>query len=167
VPSPNVGPTSCLTGERRVVLLADFIGNRVVPIWVGNFEGDAIAILLVGAEARRPLTWPFAARVLEAAGGKLAEVRINRLVDETFYAQAVVASSTGSQTVDARPSDAIALALETEAPIRMAASIVSEAGVGRADLDERTGNESRSAREHADEVRSLVAESKWIRPTVF
>jgi len=154
-------------GERRVVLLTDVGGERVVPIWVGNFEGDAIAILLVGAEARRPLTFPFAAHVLEAAGGKLTEVRINRLTDETFYAQALVTGSTGAQIVDARPSDAIALALETGAPIRMAASIMNEAGTARGEIAALTSPESRSAREHADEVRSLVAQSKWLHPTLF
>jgi uncharacterized protein len=154
-------------GERRVVLLADVGGDRVVPIWVGNFEGDAIVMLLVGAEARRPLTFPFAARVLEAAGGKLTEVRINRLTDETFYAQAVIGSSTGTQIVDSRPSDAIALALETGAPIRLATSVMNVAGIGRAELGERTTPESRSAREHADELRCLVARSRWIQPMVF
>src|ERR671937_3268003 len=63
-------------GERRVVLLAERDGERILPIWVGGFEGDSIAIGLVHAQARRPLTFAFAGQLLEAAGARLREVRI-------------------------------------------------------------------------------------------
>jgi uncharacterized protein len=156
-------------GERRVVLLAESSGERLLPIWMGLFEGDAIAIALVQAEAPRPLTFPFAARLLEAAGGRLREVRIDRLVDETFYAQVVVESPSGRRTFDARPSDAIALALETGAPISVAGPVMDQAGRRRADLSTSRPSESRSARERADEIRDLVAQPRgtWPRPTVF
>jgi RNA polymerase sigma factor (sigma-70 family) len=156
-------------GERRVLLLAESAGERVLPIWMGLFEGDAIAIALVHAEAPRPLTFPFAARLLEAAGGRLLEVRIDRLVDETFYAQVVVQSPAGTQTFDARPSDAIALALETRAPMSVARPVMDQAGRRRAELRESRPGESRSARERADEIRAVVGQPKarWSRPTVF
>ncbi len=156
-------------GERRVLLLAESSGERVLPIWMGLFEGDAIAIALVHAESPRPLTFPFAARLLEAAGGRLQEVRIDRLVDETFYAQVVVETAAGTRTFDARPSDAIALALETSAPMSVARPVMDQAGRRRAELSESRPSESRSARERADEIRDLVAQPKpkWSRPTVF
>jgi RNA polymerase sigma factor (sigma-70 family) len=156
-------------GERRVLLLAESRGERVLPIWMGLFEGDAIAIALVHAEAPRPLTFPFAARLLEATGARLQEVRIDRLVDETFYAQVVVESTTGTRTLDARPSDAIALALETGTPISVARPVMDQAGRGRAELSQSRPSESRSALERADEIRALVAQPRatWSRPTVL
>jgi len=147
-------------GERRVVLLRESSGERVLPIWMGLFEGDAIAIALVHAAAPRPLTFPFAARLLEAAGGRLQEVRIERLVDETFYAQVVVDSPSGRRTFDARPSDAIALALETGAPVSVARPVMDQAARSRAELNKSRPSESRRARERADEIRAVVAQPK-------
>jgi bifunctional DNase/RNase len=123
----------------------------------------------VQAAAPRPLTFPFAARLLEAAGGRLQEVRIERLVDETFYAQVVVQSSAGTRTFDSRPSDAIALALETGAPVSVARPVMDQAARPRAELSQSRPSGSRSARERADEIRALVAQPKgrWSRPTVF
>jgi RNA polymerase sigma factor (sigma-70 family) len=156
-------------GERRVVLLGDDSGERVLPIWVGQYEGDSIAISLVGAEAPRPLTFAFAARLLGAAGGRVREVRINRLAEETFYAEVVLDCATGSRTIDARPSDAIALALVTGAPMRVAPEVMEQAGRTPAELKESRPPESRSARERADEIRALVAMPKgsWSSSTVF
>jgi RNA polymerase sigma factor (sigma-70 family) len=156
-------------GERRVVLLGQDSGEKVLPIWVGQYEGDAIAISLVGAEAPRPLTFAFAARLLEAAGGRVREVRINRLAEETFYAEVVLDSATGARTIDARPSDAIALALVSGAPIRVTPEVMEQAGRTPAELKESRPAESRSARERADEIRELVAmpKGRWSSSTVF
>jgi bifunctional DNase/RNase len=140
--------------ERSVVLLSEDSGERVLPIWVGKYEGDAIAISLVGAESPRPLTVTFAANLLGAACGRVREVRINRLADETFYAQVVLDTATGSRTIDARPSDAIALALVTGANIRVASEVMEKAGRTPAELRESRPAESRSARERADEIAS-------------
>lgn len=154
--------------ERKVILLAEGNGERVLPVWVGGFEGDAIAIGMLRAETIRPLTFSFAARLLEAAGGRLREVKIERLVDGTFYAQVVVESTAGSRTIDARPSDAIALALEAEAPIRVSKDVMDMAGVAREDLKGKAP-ESRSAREHSGEIRERLKQRKtnWARSTLF
>src|SRR5215467_1408870 len=95
----RAAPVDDPPGERRVVLLADGSGERMLPIWVGGLEGDSIAIGLVHAEARRPLTLAFAGHLLEAAGARLREVRIARLVDETFYAQVIVVGPAGEWTL--------------------------------------------------------------------
>lgn len=157
--------------ERRIVLLVERSGERLLPVWVGGFEGDAIAIGLLGAEARRPLTHAFAARLLSAVGARLQEVRIDRLVDETFYAQAVLESTTGTSAIDARPSDAIALALETGALIRVSAEVMQQAGVTRAELAEKrpAGVAPRSARDHADEIRERLTQPRatWGLSTLF
>ena len=153
--------------ERRVVLLAEPDTERVMPIWVGVPEGDAIAMLLVGATTRRPLTFPFAAQLLTAAGGTLQEVRVDRLVDETFYAQVFVDGPTGTNSFDARPSDAISLALVTGAPIRVAGTVLEQAGGHRAEVNKRRPPEARSARERAEDIRKLVSESRLGRASIF
>jgi RNA polymerase sigma factor (sigma-70 family) len=155
-------------GERRVVLLIERGGERLLPIWVGGYEGDAIAIELLHAEVRRPLMYAFAAKLLEAAGGRLREVRIDRLVDETFYAQVVVESNGDSRGVDARPSDAIALALQVDAPIRVNVEVMQQAGATRAELAEKRPL-SRSAREHANDIRERLTQPRgsWSISTLF
>lgn len=109
---------------RHVVVLQEAAGDRLLPIWLGQFEATAIALHLVGAEHPRPLTYAFAAGLLAAGGVHLREVRIHRLVEDTYYAEAAVDGPGGTATVDARPSDAINLALVMDAPIRLAAGIL-------------------------------------------
>ncbi len=157
--------------ERRVVLLTEGAGERLLTVWVGGFEGDAIAIGLLRAEARRPLTYAFTAQLIQAVGGQLREVRIDRLVDETYYAQVVVEGTGSTKVVDARPSDAIALALETGAPIRVNPAVMEQAGVTRAELAEKPPGtiDSRSARAHADAIRERLTQprSTWAVSTLF
>jgi bifunctional DNase/RNase len=105
--------------ERNVVLLDEVGGDRHLQIWVGPFEGTALAMAMRDVELPRPLTFRFAAGMLATAGGTLREVRVTRLVEGTFYAQAVVEGPRGEGLVDARPSDAINLALLVGAPIRV------------------------------------------------
>ncbi len=117
---------------RHVVILEEVGGTRRLPIWVGPFEGAAIALLLERERVpvTRPLTFSFAASLLRAAGGQLREVRIDRLVAETFYATAVVAGSGGLVEIDARPSDALALALHEGVPILVATEVLTAVAAG-------------------------------------
>jgi len=148
-------------GERSILLLKETLGERLLCIWIGAFEGDAAAIQLVGAQTLRPLTFPFTARVLEAAGGRVQEVRIARLVDETFFAEVVVGSSTsGTRSIDARPSDAINLALAVGAPIRVERSVMDQAGRTRPQLAETRPEGARSAREAGESIRTRLRETK-------
>lgn len=117
----------------HVVLLEEVGGTRRLPIWVGEPEGAAIAIQREDVQMPRPLAVAFAANLLQAAGGTLREVHIDRLVDNVFYATAIIEGNEGSRTVDARPSDAIALALVTGAAIRVDPAIL-ETGSPGADL---------------------------------
>ena len=117
----------------HAVVLAEIDGDRQLPIWMGQFEAEAIALRLEGIETPRPLTYAFAAGVLEAAGGRLREVRIDRLAEETFYAVAVVEAAGAARVVDARPSDALNLALLTGAPIAVAADVLEAAQDSNAD----------------------------------
>lgn len=118
-----------------VAILGERGGGRRLPIWMGEFEGTAIALHLEGVEVPRPPTYAFAAKVLAAAGGGLREVRIVRLEGEVYYAVAVVDGPGGAAEVDARPSDALNLALLAGAPIRVGESVfaASDAAAGSAE----------------------------------
>jgi len=110
---------------RSVVVLREVSGERWLAIWVGNWEADAIAMLLEKLKVPRPLTHAFTASLLRAGGVRVVEVRIHRLAEETFYAQVVLQGGLGEQAVDARPSDCIALALELNAPIYVATDVLT------------------------------------------
>ncbi|TMC02918.1 MAG: sigma-70 family RNA polymerase sigma factor [Chloroflexi bacterium] len=112
---------------RNVVVLEEVGGDRRLHLWIGPYEADFLAVHLEDLEMMRPLTYAFAARLLEAAGGTLEEVRISRLADETFYAEAVVASGGATRTVDARPSDALNLAVLLRRPVRVAREVLDAA----------------------------------------
>lgn len=121
------GAASGEVPERHVVVLDEVDGGRRLLIWVGPFEATALAMSLQGAELPRPSSFQFAAGLLAAAGGVLREVRVTRLVEGTFYAEAVVDGAGGQGGVDARPSDALTLALLTGAPIRVDPAVIDEA----------------------------------------
>lgn len=125
------------TPASHVVLLEEVAGTRRLPIWVGEAEGTSIAIQLEGATMPRPLAVAFAANLLHAAGGKLREVRIDRLVDTVFYATAVIEGNETTSTIDARPSDAINLALLSGAAINVDGAIL-ESESSTLDMSDQT-----------------------------
>jgi RNA polymerase sigma factor (sigma-70 family) len=100
--------------ERRIVVLEEIDGPRRLPIWVGTAEAEALVAVLEEVELPRPGPYHFAQALLQATGAALAAVHVSRLAEHIFYATAVLAD--GSE-VDARPSDALTLALVAGAPI--------------------------------------------------
>ena len=110
----------------RSMVLQEDGGERWLPIWIGPAEATALALALESAESPRPFTYKLAASLLRAAGSRLAEVRITRLTDAVFYAAALVHSPSGLQEVDARPSDAVNLALAANAPIRVDSQLLGD-----------------------------------------
>jgi RNA polymerase sigma factor (sigma-70 family) len=126
-----------LADERlRVVVLKERDGERRLPIWIGAFEGDALALHLGGESMPRPLTADLMARLLEAAGGRIEDVRISSLRDKTFYAIVRVVGPAGAQELDARPSDALNLAARVGAPIFVDDEVMEQAGRTGELLDE-------------------------------
>jgi hypothetical protein len=89
-----------------------------LAIWIGGEQAFWLAWRLQGAEGFRPGTYDLTANVIQALGGQILEVRIDRLSDTTFYATIVLDGGPGVAEVDARPSDALCLALTAAAPIR-------------------------------------------------
>src|SRR5207249_2673766 len=98
-----------------------------LPIWIGPFEATALAMTLQSAEMVRPGPYQFTSNVLGAAGGRIREVRIVRLEEGAFYAETVIDGPGGIRSVDSRPSDAMNLALLSEAPIRVDAAVLETA----------------------------------------
>ncbi len=113
---------------RHVLLLKEVGLGRILPIWIGPWEASAIAAHLQGVEPERPLTHDLFAGVLRETGVRLDRVLISRLAEETFHARLVLVSADARLEVDARPSDAIALAIRLEAPIYAAADVLDRAG---------------------------------------
>lgn len=103
--------------EHHIMVLTESGGDRKLPIWIGPAEATALALALEASETPRPITYKLAADLVTAAGASLTEVRITRLQPPVFYAIVVVEGPHGRQEVDARPSDAVNLALTANAPI--------------------------------------------------
>jgi hypothetical protein len=121
-----VGVRVEMPSNNPIVLLRERDGGRYLPIWVGAVEATAIAYAQQGIVPPRPLTHDLLRDILAALGVTLTEVRITALEDGVFYA--VLAFSDGTE-VSARPSDAIALALRVDAPIRGADEVLDAAGI--------------------------------------
>ena len=138
----------------HVVFLEEDDGPRRLPIWMAAPEATTLAARLHEVELPRPDTYRFAADLLSAAGARLCEVRIVRLAETIFYAQAVLEDGA---SVDARPSDAINLALVTGAPLLVEEAVLAQAAAGEAEIEEELAAalaSPRDARAIADELRS-------------
>jgi RNA polymerase sigma factor (sigma-70 family) len=144
--------------ERRIVVLEEIQGPRRLPIWIGAPEAAALVAVLEEVELPRPGPFHLADALVQAAGGRVAAVRVSRLVENTFYATTVLAD--GSE-VDARPSDALTLALVADAPIAVEPAVLeASARFERARPDyvaEATGPGD-GASVLADEVRARLAD---------
>ncbi len=117
-----------LQGERSgcVVVLHDEERHRLLPIWIGTAEGEAIALGLRGYRFPRPMTHTFMAKLLEATGATLEHVRIESLKGTTYYA--IVRLTSGAE-LDARPSDALALAVRMGSPIFATEEVMNKGAV--------------------------------------
>ncbi len=117
-----------MVGKTPIVLLKTMSGNRFLPIWIGHPEAASILMRLQGATAPRPGTHDLFMSALGELGGSISRVSITELRDNTFFAEIQLDDPSGA-VLDARPSDAIALAVRAEAPIFAAASVVEEHGI--------------------------------------
>src|SRR6056297_241273 len=126
VPMDVVGVRMEMPSNTPIVLLRETEGERYLPIWVGAVEATAIAYAQQGVVPPRPLTHDLMRDLLDVLGATVSQVRITALEDGVFYA--VIAFESGLE-VQARPSDAIALALRGEIPIVGAEAVLDEAGI--------------------------------------
>lgn len=120
-----------------IVVLRDERGEVLLPIWIGVFEANAIALRLENVETPRPMTHDLLRSALEQLGGQIEKIVISELRESTFYARIHVQRNGDAIELDARPSDAIALALRSEAPIFVLAPVLEAAqAVNLATTDE-------------------------------
>ncbi|HLF19843.1 MAG TPA: bifunctional nuclease domain-containing protein [Bacteroidota bacterium] len=116
--------TSPSSGGAYALILKEVNGARRLPIIIGAFEAQSIALEMEGIKPPRPLTHDLMKAIIDTLGGGLNDVFINELRDGTFYAKL----SVDSQEIDSRPSDAIALAVRFGVPIFVADKVMEEAG---------------------------------------
>ena len=116
------------TGGAYAIVLKEYDGPRRLPIIIGSFEAQAIALEIEGIKPPRPLTHDLLKQVIDNLGGSVVEVIINELRENTFYAKIILEMSGITNEIDARPSDAIALSVRTQTPIYVAESVLETAG---------------------------------------
>lgn len=105
------------TSNTPVVILQEKDGSRVLPIWIGPGEASAIAMELAGMKFSRPLTHDLFASMIRGLGGTLMRVMITKVIENTYYAELIVQRGSEVISIDARPSDSIAIALRMDATI--------------------------------------------------
>jgi uncharacterized protein len=110
-----------------IIVLREVQGQRVLPIWVGVFEANAIALQIENVQTPRPMTHDLLKSVIDHLDGHLERIVVCELKENTFYATLHVLSPKGQLLVDSRPSDAIALALRTKAPIFVEEAVIQSA----------------------------------------
>ena len=120
-----------------IVVLKDENEKFFLPIWVGIFEANAIALQLENISTPRPMTHDLLRNMIGELDARVTRVVINDLRDSTFFAQIRLITGGKTLEVDARPSDAIALALRTEAPIFVAQSVLDQAQTISPDGDDQ------------------------------
>lgn len=117
------------------VILKEINGNRCIPVMVGAFEAQSIALAIESVETPRPLTHDLICDVLTNVKSNLQSVLINDLQEGVFFAQLEIESkSLGKKIIDSRPSDAIAIALRMDCKILIYPKIINQAGVAEEDL---------------------------------
>jgi uncharacterized protein len=124
----NVGIESS-TGAPLVLLREHDEPHRLLPLFVGGFEATSIALALGGAEPPRPLTHDLMVSLVEQLDAEIRQVELTGFEDETFLAEVVLTGPSGDARIDARPSDAIALAVRTGAPVFVSEDVLERAAV--------------------------------------
>lgn len=118
--------------RKHIMILTERAGDRRrLPVWIGPAEAEAMALTLEAVETPRPFAAKLAIGLLGAAGSCVEEVRVTRLLDQVYYASVLVRAAGGIREVDARPSDAVNLALVADVPIRVEASLLDGSPAAR------------------------------------
>jgi hypothetical protein len=117
------------TNSQPVVILKEDDGHRVVPIWIGQPEAMAIMLAVQGTAPPRPMTHDLLLAVISAAGLTIERVEIVRVEEGTFFASLVLHGDARQMTIDARPSDCLALAVRASCPVFVAAEVMRTSGI--------------------------------------
>jgi hypothetical protein len=132
-----------IKSKMPVIVLKEKYGDKTLPIWIGLFEAQAIALAMENIKPPRPLTHDLAKSLIEKLRGKVDRVVINDLRHNTFYAKILIKQNGESIQVDSRPSDAIALALRLKVPIFIEETVLDKVAIGSSPIDEKEIEEFR------------------------
>lgn len=148
--------TSPSSGGAYALVLGEVDGNRRLPIIIGAFEAQAIALELEKIQPPRPMTHDLLRDLFETLGAEVVDVVIDELREGTFFAKIRFTAAGADGQLDARPSDAVALAVRVQAPIFVAPSVLEEAGIPTEEEDPGVRLESGEEPEESveEEVRS-------------
>lgn len=151
-----------LVTQQRVVILKEVDGDRHLPIWIGSYEAEAIAMELQGVTPTRPLPYDLMQTLLGELNASVDQVVIGDLSEQVFYARIVISTNGNTIEVDSRPSDAIALAVRTGSRILVDETVMDSAGVSIEDDEDptalsATSLSSGSAEHDPDHERSETA----------
>lgn len=119
-----------------VVVLQEHGGERLLPIWIGQAEAESIVMQIHNLKRVRPLTHDLCKNLIVGLGGELQRVTITRVEQNTYFAELHVRRGAEVVTIDARPSDSIAIALRFDAPIFAADELLSDIAVEMSDGDD-------------------------------
>jgi len=114
---------------QHVVILKEKSAERYLPIWIGIYEANAIALKITGITPERPITHDLIASIFGTANLRLTKIVVTSLTNEVFFARLFIGSNGRELEVDARPSDAIALAVRLQCPIFVSQEVLDKAGV--------------------------------------
>ena len=118
-----------LMSQQRIVILRELDAERYLPIWIGIYEAEAITIALQEVEVARPLTHDLLKNLFQALNARILRVEVSELRDDTFFGNIVADVNGHTLNVDARPSDALNLAVRAHVPILVARSVMDSAGI--------------------------------------
>jgi hypothetical protein len=134
-----------LISQQRIVILREVNADRYLPIWIGIYEAEAIALALQEVEVARPLTWDLLKNIFIMMDARILRVEVTSLHDDTYYGNIVVEFDGRKLEIDSRPSDAIALAVRAHVPILVSRPILESVGVTpEEDLQETTSATSKT-----------------------
>lgn len=141
-----------MVGKQPIVLLKTVNGNRFLPIWIGHAEAAAILMKLQGTESPRPLTHDLMTDILSELRSSITRITVTELRDNTFFALITLQSDGTEIDVDSRPSDAIALAVRSNAPIFASDDLISESAIEFDDEPDDSEDMVNKFKEFLDEV---------------
>ena len=141
-----VGVRVEMPSNQPIVLLKEIAGSKYLPIWVGAVEATSIAFAQQGVQPPRPLTHDLIKEMLGVLSAEIASVHLTELKDGVFYS---VINFIGGATLSARPSDAIAIALRTGAPILASEELLESAGI---EIPDQSEDEVEKFKEFLDQI---------------
>ena len=152
------------TGQHVILLkpMGELAGEgRLLPIWIGAQEATSILVAVEGADVPRPLAHDLMRALLDSVGASVTSVAVTRIDEGTFFAEVTLSTTLGERVVDARPSDAVALASRVDAPIWVADAVMADAGVLDTVTEAETDEDDEDvpdevARERLDEFKRFL-----------